>query len=192
MEWWVGRKLWFNLRLYAGIFLAGLRKTMKSLRITFMQIFYMKCIHEIRIYILIFSGGLNIKKKFTTWKTCTQISDAQITSVPGSWNYEHYQMCLRWSVSLGSVVCIRVAQYVMSIYRRAVTRIEPVSLSNPVFPPDWSKACLLPRNVSLLDYISASRCTVYINFTQFSVFKCNLVFVFHSLFHAFVFKCNLV
>jgi hypothetical protein len=46
---------------------------MKSFRITVTQIFYMQCIREIRIYIHILSGVLNIKKKFAGWKTCTQI-----------------------------------------------------------------------------------------------------------------------
>jgi hypothetical protein len=41
---------------------------MKSLRIACMQIIYMQCIREVRIYILFLSSGLNIKKKFVAWK----------------------------------------------------------------------------------------------------------------------------
>jgi hypothetical protein len=44
---------------------------MKRLGLAFMQIFYMQCIREVRIYILFLSIGLNIKKKFVAVKTCS-------------------------------------------------------------------------------------------------------------------------
>jgi hypothetical protein len=103
-EWWVGRKWWLNLRLYPGIFIAGLRKIMKSLRLAFMQVFCRQCILEIRIYILFLPEGIILKRICCTKNVYLNICDVQIMSVPGSWTCERYQMCLRWSESLAFAV----------------------------------------------------------------------------------------